>query len=77
MMIRIFIIALFLTFNFLARAADVPSIDLGSDKFDASECINTYQEQCINDQCMNSEDTNCQDQCQANARDKCQEQSEE
>lgn len=77
MMIKIFFASLICTASVSLYAADVPSIDLGADKFNAIECLRMFQDECINAQCMHSEETDCQDKCRALAADKCKENIEE
>lgn len=56
-------------------AVDIPEIDMGAQKFDNTECVSEYSEDCINNQCMTSEALDCQEQCRSMAKAKCEQQA--
>ncbi|MFC3907990.1 hypothetical protein ACFORL_02695 [Legionella dresdenensis] len=68
--------AVMICFSTLANAVDNPTVVIGSEQYSQSECLNKTIDDCINNICMNSEDTNCQENCNQDAQDKCQEAEE-
>ena len=66
-------------FSFLsaAYAADIPEDDIGSKNLHKLECVDENTQNCINDQCLNSDATDCQDKCKQMAQETCQQQVNE
>jgi CO dehydrogenase/acetyl-CoA synthase delta subunit len=52
-------------------AADVPTVVDGSGYANKDDCISSVTNDCIENVCMNSSDTDCQDKCTAAAPAKC------
>lgn len=64
-------------FSFSIFAADIPQDNLGAQKYDKSQCFNNTTQDCINSQCLNSDQIDCQDNCRRMAQAKCQQQTNE
>lgn len=58
-------------------AADIPSDTIGAQKYDSTQCLHNTAQDCINSQCLNSDQIDCQDNCRKMAQAKCQQQSNE
>ncbi|AUH72331.1 Uncharacterised protein [Legionella sainthelensi] len=71
------IVFLSLIFSCSVFAAIIPQDSIGAQKFDKLQCINNTAQDCINAQCMTSDQTDCQDNCQKMAQEKCQQQINE
>lgn len=67
-------ILLGLLISFSAIAADIPQDDIGASKYNSMECVSQNNQMCINDVCLNSDQTDCQDNCMKLAQQKCQQQ---
>lgn len=59
-------------FSYSIFAAVIPQDSLGAQKFDRTQCINNTTQDCINSQCLNSDQIDCQANCQSMAQAKCQ-----
>ncbi len=73
---KVFITASIL-FSLTSFAADLPQVDIESQKFNKEQCVNNNTQNCINDQCLTSEATDCQAQCQKKATAVCEQQADE
>ncbi|WP_133138604.1 hypothetical protein [Legionella genomosp. 1] len=58
-------------------AADLPTVVIGSEKYDKQMCIERYTQDCLDSVCMTSSDTDCNDKCQSAAEDKCQDEADD
>ncbi|PJD95700.1 MAG: hypothetical protein CK426_04010 [Legionella sp.] len=58
-------------------AVDVPDIDMEANQFNASECIDNYTQDCLDNSCLTSDSTDCTDNCAALAKAKCEQQSDD
>ncbi|KTD10754.1 hypothetical protein Lgra_1720 [Legionella gratiana] len=69
----------FLSFIFSCSvfAAIIPQDSLGAQKYDRSQCLNNTTQDCINSQCLTSEQMDCQDNCRNMAQAKCQQEINE
>lgn len=56
-------------------AADIPDDVIDARQFNSEQCIDENTQECINNQCLTSEERNCQDKCADLAKAKCQQQS--
>lgn len=64
-------------FSISIYAADISQDYLGAQKYDKSQCYHNTSQDCINSQCLNSDQIDCQDNCRKMAQSKCQQQSNE
>ncbi|HHT0592350.1 TPA: hypothetical protein ACTXXA_000854 [Legionella anisa] len=76
-MMKTFLIVLGFLFSFSVFAADIPSDNLGAQKYDRTQCLYNTTQDCINSQCLTSEETDCQDNCRKMAQAKCQQEINE
>ncbi|WP_298625134.1 hypothetical protein [uncultured Legionella sp.] len=67
----------FILISFLVSAADLPSDVNGAHQLDELTCVDEATQNCIDDVCLTSDDTNCEDNCGELAQKKCQEQQNE
>lgn len=54
-----------------AYAVDDPAVDDGVVKYDEKMCINDHTNDCVNTNCLTSEERDCTDKCKEGAEDKC------
>lgn len=58
-----------------ALAANIPSDSLGAEKYDSMKCVDEMAQNCINNQCLTSDQIDCQSNCKTLAQQKCQQQN--
>lgn len=60
--------------SFTAFAVDIPQVDMESQEYNSDMCVDNNTQNCINAQCLTSEETDCQDQCATMAKAQCEQQ---
>ncbi|MCL9683860.1 hypothetical protein [Legionella maioricensis] len=69
--IKLVAIFFFIGCSLTALAANIPSDNLGAEKYDAIKCVADATQNCINSVCLNSSQRNCQGSCAKMAQQKC------
>jgi hypothetical protein len=73
----LFAFVLFSLFSSSLVAVDIPNVDIGSQHLDQTECVDNNAEDCINDECLTSDDIDCESNCREMAQDKCKQQQDD
>ncbi|KTC65614.1 Uncharacterised protein (plasmid) [Legionella adelaidensis] len=68
---RYSLLAVLLTFSLPLFAVDDPTVEEGEEHYDKKMCINQFANDCVNNNCLTSEERDCTDKCRAGAEDKC------
>lgn len=58
-------------------ADDDPQDDIGAQKYDKMQCVDTKTQNCIDDACLNSEEVDCESNCKTMAEQTCQDEINE
>ncbi|WP_454785870.1 hypothetical protein [Legionella sp. WA2024007413] len=72
MMMKTILIVFGFLFSLSLYAADIPQDYLGAQKYDRTQCFHNASQDCINSQCLNSNEIDCQENCRKMAKSKCQ-----
>lgn len=71
------IVMLSFIFSLSVFAANIPQDTLGAEQYDKLQCLDNTAQDCINTQCLTSDQIDCQDNCRKMSRAKCQQQLNE